>query len=165
MVDFELSAAEREMKQRAEGFTRDYITPYALELDSRNEFPKEIVQKAYEAGLMNLHVPKSVGGPGRTLLEETLVGEAVGYGCAGCATTVLCNNLAFAPILLAATEEQLGKYVTPLVAADEVKLASFCLTERESGSDAASIRTLAKRNGDEWIISGEKCFITNAPVA
>jgi acyl-CoA dehydrogenase len=165
MVDFELSSAEREIKQRAERCARHYITPYASELDSRNEFPKEVVQKAYEAGLMNLHVPKNVGGPGRTLLEETLVGEAIGYGCAGCATTVLCNNLAFAPILLAATEEQLKKYVKPLVTADEVKLASFCLTERESGSDAASIRTVAKRDGDEWIITGEKCFITNAPVA
>jgi acyl-CoA dehydrogenase len=165
MVDFELSPAEREIKQRAERFARDYITPYASELDSRNEFPREVVQKAYEADLMNLHVPKSVGGPGRTLLEETLVGEAIGYGCAGCATTVLCNNLAFAPILLVATEEQLRKYVKPLVAAHEVKLASFCLTERESGSDAASIKTVAKRDGDEWMISGEKCFITNAPVA
>jgi acyl-CoA dehydrogenase len=165
MVDFELSPAEREIEQRAEKFARDYITPYACELDSKNEFPREIVQKAYEAGLMNLHVPKSAGGPGRTLLEETLVGEAIGYGCAGCATTVLCNNLAFAPILLAATEEQLRKYVKPLVVADEVKLASFCLTERESGSDAASIRTVAKQDGDEWIITGEKCFITNAPVA
>jgi len=165
LVDFELSTAEREIKERAERFARDSITPYASELDSRNEFPREPVQKAYEAGLMNLHVPKNVGGLGRTLLEETLVGEAIGYGCAGCATTIANNNLAFAPILLAATEEQLGKYVKPLVAADEVKLVSFCLTERESGSDAASIRTVAKGDGDGWIISGEKCFITNAPVA
>ena len=69
------------------------------------------------------------------------------------------------PILLAATDEQLGKYIKPLLAADEAKLSSFCLTERQSGSDAASIRTIAKRDGDEWVISGEKCFITNAPVA
>ena len=165
MVDFELSSAEREIKERTEKFARDHITPYASEFDRRNEFPREVVQKAYEAGLMNLHVPKRIGGPERTLLEETLVGEAIGYGCAGCASAIGCNNLALTPILLAGTEEQLGKYVKPLVAADEVKLASFCLTERESGSDAASIRTVAKREGDEWIMNGEKCFITNAPVA
>jgi len=165
MVDFELSTAEREIKERAETFARDHITPYASEFDRRSEFPRELVQRAYEAGLMNLHVPKSVGGLERTLLEETLVGEAIGYGCAGCASAIGCNNLAFTPILLAGTKEQLGKYVKPLLAADEVRLASFCLTERESGSDAASIGTIAKRDGHEWVISGEKCFITNAPVA
>ena len=165
MVDFELSQGEREFKKKAETFVRNHITPHALELDVRNEFPREVVQKAYEEGLMNLHVPKSIAGQGRTLLEETLVGEALGYGCAGCATTIMCNNLALAPLLLGASEQQLAKYVKPLVTADEVKLASFCLTERESGSDAASIRTIAKRDGNEWIIDGEKCFITNAPVA
>jgi acyl-CoA dehydrogenase len=165
LVDFELSTAEREIKERAEAFARDHITPYASEFDRRSEFPRELVQRAYEAGLMNLHVPKSVGGLERTLLEETLVGEAIGYGCAGCASAIGCNNLALTPILLAGTKEQLGKYVKPLLAADEVRLASFCLTERESGSDAASIRTIAKRDGHEWVISGEKCFITNGPVA
>lgn len=165
MVEFELSPTEKEIKERAERFTREHITPYASELDRKNEFPRQLVQKAYKAGLMNLHVPKSVGGPGRTLLEETLVSEAMGYGCAGCATSIMCNNLAFAPLLLAATEEQLKKYVKPIVTGDEVKLASFCLTERESGSDAASVKTLARRDGNGWIINGEKCFITNAPVA
>lgn len=165
MVDFELSPVEREMKEGAERFTRENITPHASDLDRSDEFPRSLVQKAYEAGLMNLHVPKSVGGPGRTFLEEILVNEALGYGCAGCATSIMCNNLAFAPLLLAASEEQLKKYIKPLVTADEVKLASFCQTERESGSDAASIKTTAKRDGDEWVIDGEKCFITNAPVA
>ena len=165
MVEFELSSSEKEIKDRAERFTREHITPYASDLDRKNEFPRQLVQKAYEAGLMNLHVPKSVGGLGRTLLEETLVSEAIGYGCAGCATSIMCNNLAFAPVLLAATEEQLKRYVEPIVTGGEVKLASFCLTERESGSDAASVKTHAKRDGNGWVIDGEKCFITNAPVA
>jgi len=165
MVDLGLSPSERDIKERAERFAREHITPFASEFDRQNDFPRKLVQMAYGEGLMNLHVPKDVGGPGRTLLEETLVSEALGYGCAGCATSIMCNNLAFAPLMLAAKKEQLTKYVKPLVTGDEVKLASFCLTERESGSDAASIKTVAKRDGDGWIIDGEKCFITNAPVA
>jgi len=165
MVDLELSPSERDIKERAERFAREHVTPFAFEFDRQNDFPRELVQMAYEAGLMNLHVPKDVGGPERTLLEEALVSEALGYGCAGCATSIMCNNLAFAPLMLAANKEQLTKYVKPLVTGEEVKLASFCLTERESGSDAASVNTVAKRDGDGWIIDGEKCFITNAPVA
>lgn len=165
MVDFKLTPQEEELQNKAKEFTYKYITPAAAELEKKDEFPMEIVQKAYEWGLMNLHVPKDVGGLGHSLVEETLVSEATGYGCAGMATSIMCNNLAFAPILIGATKEQLKKYITPLITGDTVKFGSFCLTERESGSDAASVKTTAVKNGSEWVINGSKCFITNAPVA
>ena len=165
MVDFKLTPQEEELQNKAKEFTYKYITPVAAELEKKDEFPMEICQKAYEWGLMNLHVPKDVAGPGRSLVEETLVSEATGYGCAGMATSIMCNNLAFAPILIGATKEQLRKYITPLVTGDTVKFGAFCLTERESGSDAASVKTTAVKNGSEWVINGSKCFITNAPVA
>lgn len=165
MVDFKLSPQEEELFNKAKEFTYKYITPVAAELEKKDEYPMEVVQKAYEWGLMNLHVPKEVGGPGRSLVEETLVSEATGYGCAGMATSIMCNNLAFAPILIGATTEQLKKYITPLITGDEVKFGAFCLTERGCGSDAAAVKTTAEKDGDEWVINGSKCFSTNGSVA
>ncbi|MHA2034216.1 MAG: acyl-CoA dehydrogenase family protein, partial [Candidatus Thorarchaeota archaeon] len=164
-MDFKLSEQEQKIWERAQEFTREYITPKAHELEKRNEFPKDVVQKAYEAGLMNLHVPKEAGGPGLSLLAETLVSEATGYGCAGMATSIMCNNLAFAPLLIGATIEQLKTYVEPLITGKEVKFGAFCLTERGAGSDVSGMTTRAIRDGDEYIINGTKCWITNGPVA
>ncbi len=164
-MDFSLSEKDQKLEERAKQFTRENITPRAHELEKRMEFPRDIVQKAYEAGLMNLHIPKEAGGPGLSLLSETLVSEATGYGCAGMATSIMCNNLAFAPLVIGATIEQLKEYVEPLITGKEVKMGAFCLTERNSGSDAASIATRAVRDGDEYIVNGVKCWITNAPVA
>jgi alkylation response protein AidB-like acyl-CoA dehydrogenase len=77
----------------------------------------------------------------------------------------MCNNLAFAPLVIGATTEQLERYITPLITGREVKFGAFCLTERKAGSDAASVLTRAVRDGDDYVINGVKCFITNAPVA
>ncbi len=164
-MDFALSEQEKELFKRAKEFTREHITPKAHELEKRNEFPKEVVQKAYEAGLMNLHIPKEAGGPGLSLLAETLVSEATGYGCAGMATSIMCNNLAFAPLVIGATIEQLKEYVEPLITGKDAKFGAFCLTERKAGSDAAAVATRAERDGDEYVINGVKCWITSAPVA
>ncbi|TFG33994.1 acyl-CoA dehydrogenase [Candidatus Thorarchaeota archaeon] len=164
-MDFSLSEKEQKLWERAKAFTLEHITPRALELDKRDDFPKEIVQKAYEAGLMNLHIPTEAGGPGLSLLSETFVSEATGYGCAGIATSIMCNNLAFAPLVISATIEQLKEYVTPLITGKEAKFGAFCLTERMAGSDAGAVATRAERDGDEYIINGVKCFITNGPQA
>ncbi|MGY5860873.1 MAG: acyl-CoA dehydrogenase family protein [Candidatus Thorarchaeota archaeon] len=164
-MDFRLSDKEQKLWERAEAFTREHITPRAHILEMRNEFPKEVVQKAYEAGLMNLHIPPEAGGPGVSLLAETLVSEATGYGCAGMATSIMCNNLAFAPLVIGATIEQLKEYVEPLITGKDAKYGSFCLTERKAGSDVAAIGTRAERDGDEYVINGMKCFATNAPQA
>ncbi|MFO7835029.1 MAG: acyl-CoA dehydrogenase family protein [Candidatus Thorarchaeota archaeon] len=164
-MDFALSDKEKRLWERSVNFTKEYITPYANDLEKEDEFPREIVEKAYEKGLMNLHIPEEAGGPGLSLLAETLVSEATGYGCAGCATSIMCNNLAFAPLLIGATTEQLKKYVEPMITGSKPEFAAFCLTEREAGSDVAGNKTRAERDGDEYVINGVKCFATNAPVA
>lgn len=164
-MDFSLSEKDQKLWERAKAFTAEHITPRAIELERRNEFPKDVVQKAYEAGLMNLHIPKVAGGPELSLLSETLVSEATGYGCAGLATSIMCNNLAFAPLVIGAKPEQLQKYVQPLITGKEAKFGAFCLTERKAGSDAAAVATRAVRDGDEYILNGTKCWITNGPVA
>ena len=164
-MDFSLSEKEQKLWERAKEFTYEYVTPRAQELEKKNEFPKEVIQKAYEAGLMNLHIPTEAGGPGLSLLAETLVSEATGYGCAGIATSVMCNNLAFAPLVIGATIEQLQTYVQPLITGKDAKFGAFCLTERRAGSDAAAVATRAVRDGDEYVINGIKCWTTNGPVA
>ncbi|MGY5853772.1 MAG: acyl-CoA dehydrogenase family protein [Candidatus Thorarchaeota archaeon] len=164
-MDFSLSEKDQKLFDRAREFTKEHITPRAIELEKKNEFPKEVVQKAYEAGLMNLHIPKEAGGPGLSLLAETFVSEATGYGCAGLATSIMCNNLAFTPLVIGATTEQLKKYVEPLITGKEAKFGSFSLTERKAGSDVAAVSTRAVRDGEEYVINGVKCFATNAPQA
>jgi len=183
-MDYSLSEKEQKLWERAKAFTLEHITPHAHELEKKNEFPKEVVQKAFEAGLMNLHIPTEAGGPGLSLLDETFVSEATGYGCAGLATTdetfvseatgygcaglattIMCNNLAFTPLIVGATTEQLKKYVEPLITGKEAKFGSFCLTERGAGSDAGAVATRAERDGDEYIINGVKCYATNGPQA
>jgi acyl-CoA dehydrogenase len=164
-MDFSLSDKEQKLWERAKAFAMENITPRAIELEKRNEFPKEVVQKAFEAGLMNLHIPTEAGGPGLSLVSETLVSEATGYGDAGIATSIMCNNLAFAPLVIGATTEQLKTYVEPLITGKEPKFGAFCLTERMAGSDAGAVATRAERSGDEYFINGVKCFITNAPQA
>lgn len=170
MVDYKLSEHEETLLKNAEQFTREHIIPNIIEVEERTwsdheYYPMEIVQKAYEAGFMNLHIPQEAGGPALSLIDEVLISEAVGYGCGGIATSILCNNLAFAPLCIGATIEQLQKYVQPLITGPQVKFGAFCLTEREAGSDAAATKTTAEKSGDSYIINGVKCFITNAPVA
>ena len=157
MVDFALTDRELEIQKTAEDYTSQYVTPYALKLDAKDDFPHEVVQKAHELKLMNLHVPEELGGPGRTMFEETLVGEAIGYGCVGVATSIMTNNLALAPLLIGCEDDQLKKYVKPLVTSDKYQIAAFCLTERGAGSDAAAVATTAVQEGDEYIINGMKC--------
>ncbi|MHA2377029.1 MAG: acyl-CoA dehydrogenase family protein [Candidatus Thorarchaeota archaeon] len=151
-MDFSLSEKEQKLWERAKAFTMEHITPHANDLEKRDEFPKEVIQKAYEAGLMNLHIPQEAGGPGLPLFSETLVSEATGYGCAGIATSIMCNNLAFAPLVIGATIEQLKTHIEPLITGKDAKFGAFCLTERNSGSDAASVISRAIRDGDEYVI-------------
>ncbi len=165
MVDFKLTPEQEALRDKAWKFSREHVVPNAIKADKADEVPVEICQKAFELGLMNSHVPKEAGGPHHSMVDEALIFEAIGYGDAGIATSVNVNNLAFSPILLGATMDQIKKYVSPLVTGEKVKFCAFCLTEREAGSDASATKTTATKDGDGWIINGRKCWITNAPVA
>ncbi len=164
-MDFKLTDSQQELFDRAMKFSKEEIVPNAIKYDKADEIPLDLCQKAFEEGFMNCHFPKKLGGNGYSLLEETLIFQAIGYGDPGCATSINVNNLAFAPLLIGATQDQLAKYVQPLVTGDKVKFGAFCLTEREAGSDASATKTTATKDGDEWVIDGRKCWSTNAPVA
>ncbi len=163
MIDFQLSEDQLALQRMARKFTEKEIKPVALEYDASEEFPWDIVKKAHTAGLTNLEIPEEYGGQGIDHFSACLVAEELSAGCAGIANALSANSLATLPILIAGTHEQKLKFLKPLCA--EPKLAAFGLTEPHAGSDVASLRTTAKRDGNEYVLNGSKCFITNGGVA
>lgn len=145
----------------ARKFSREVIAPSAAEYDKLAEFPKDIVEQARELGLMNVSIPDKFGGTGGSVLDLMLVAEELAWGCAGIALAILLNNLAADPINIAATDKQKEKYFGYL----SEGFGAYALTEPQAGSDAAGIRTRAEKVGDEWIINGQKIWISNASVA
>jgi acyl-CoA dehydrogenase len=112
---------------------------------------------------MNTHLPEEYGGPGLDYLTGCVIEEEIGWGCSGIGTSLSCNGLATAPIILGGSEEIKKKYLGMLT--EEAKLASFCLTEPDAGSDVSGMRTTAVKKGNQWVINGTKCFITNGGYA
>jgi len=165
MIDFELTDEQKAAVEMAHDFAANELRPIAAEWDEKGEFPADVIlKKASEAGLTTAGIPEEYGGGGLDPLTSAMVFEELFWGCAGLATSIGANGLATAPIILAGTEEQKKKWLPRLCEGDG-KLAAFCLTEPEAGSDVASIKTTAKDEGDHWVINGQKCFITNGGIA
>jgi acyl-CoA dehydrogenase len=163
VVDFTLSDEQKDIRQLAHDFAEKEIRPVAWELDKDSTFPDEIIKQAWELGLMNNHIPEEYGGPGLDFLTGCLIEEELGWGCSGVGTSLMCNGLATAPVILGASEDVKKEFLGRLT--EEPKLASFCLTEPDAGSDVSGMRTTAKKVGDKWVINGSKCFITNGGYA
>ena len=163
MPDFSLSPEQESLRDMARKFARAEMAPHAAECDRAARFPEEIYRKAHALGLMNLNVPAELGGSGLSLFEQCLIVEELAYACGGMTTSIIANCLALEPILLDGTDEQKQRFLAPFCA--DYHLASFALTEPSGGSDAGGLKTRARRDGDAYVIDGEKCFITNAPHA
>ena len=163
MVDFTLTDEQKSMREMAHDFAEKEIRPVAWEYDKDGTWPGEILEKAWELGLMNSHLPSEYGGPGLGYLDGAIIEEEIAWGCSGIGTSLSCNGLATAPILLAASEELKKEYLGRL--SEAPLLASFCLTEPDAGSDVSGMKTTATRKGDKWVINGSKCFITNGEYA
>ena len=163
MVDFTLTDEQRNMRELAHDFAEKEIRPVAWDYDKDGTWPQEIIDKAWELGLMNGHLPEEYGGPGLTYLDGCVIEEEIAWGCSGIGTSLSCNGLATAPIALAASEELKKEYLGRL--SEAPLLASFCLTEPDAGSDVSGMKTNAVRKGDKWVINGSKCFITNGSYA
>jgi acyl-CoA dehydrogenase len=162
-VSFALTDEQNELRALAHEFAEKEIRPKAAEYDENSTHPADIIEKAHELGLMNLHIPEEYGGPGLRGFEGMLIGEELAWGCAGVAVSLVANSLGAAPVLIAGTEEQKRSWVAPLV--DEPVLCSFGLTEPDAGSDVARIKTTAERRGDDYVLNGSKTFISNAGYA
>ena len=162
-MDFGLNDEQRALRELAHEFAANEIRPHSAHHDQTGEFPREIVRKAWELGLMNTHIPQEYGGLGLGVLEGCLLAEEAAWGCTGIGTAMEANNLAEAPLIVAGTDEQKRRWLAPMT--EEFKLAAYCVTEPDAGSDVAGIKTLARQVGDEYVIQGEKMWITNGGVA
>jgi acyl-CoA dehydrogenase len=163
LVDFTLTDEQKDLRDLAHDFSEGEIRPVAWDYDRDGTWPQEIIDKAFEVGLMNVHIPEAYGGPGLDYLSGCLIEEELGWGCSGIGTTLMANGLASAPLLIGGSEETKKKYLGMLTEAP--KLSSFCLTEPDAGSDVSGMKTRAVKKGDKWVISGSKCFITNGGYA
>jgi acyl-CoA dehydrogenase len=163
MIDFTLTEDQRNIRELAHDFAEKEIRPVAWEYDRDATWPQEIIRKAWGVGLMNSQLPERYGGAGASYLDGVLIGEELAWGCAAIGTTLGINELAAAPVLLGGSEKIKSVYLGMLT--EEPKLASFCLTEPDAGSDVSAMRTSALRRGDKYVINGSKVFISNGGYA
>jgi len=163
MLGFTLSEEQESLKETVRKFVEKEIKPVAAKYDQLNEFPHDVIKKAWETGLMNIAVPERFGGLGFGVVEDVILNEELGAGCLGMTTSISVNTLGTYPIMLFGTDEQIKEHIGPLLEAP--KLAAFCLTEPGSGSDAGGMSTIAKDMGDHWLLNGSKMWITNAGFA
>lgn len=157
------STEQQEIIEQTFKFARNEMMPKASEFDQSGEMPLEILKKAWELGFVNTCIPVEYGGVGFTSQDTVNITEGLAYGCMGMNTVLMANDLALLPIVIGGSHEQKEKFLRPFT--EDYKIASFCLTEPGNGSDAAGIKTTFKEDGDNWIINGDKMWITNAGFA
>jgi alkylation response protein AidB-like acyl-CoA dehydrogenase len=162
-MNFKLSDEQQAIKTLVRDFVNEEIVPNARKYDEEERFPVELMPKLKETGLINLAIPEEYGGPGIDKISHALIVEELARGCAGITTSVEANSLSSYPILVGGSEELKKKYLNKLTM--EGMYASFALTEPQAGSDVNGLSTTVERVGDEYILNGEKCFITNASFA
>jgi acyl-CoA dehydrogenase len=163
MVGFSLTDEQRAVRELAHDFAEREIRPLAWSYDRDATFPREVIEAAWRVGLMNLHVPEALGGPGLSYLDGALIEEEMSWGCSGFQTSIGANSLALTPLLLAGSDELRRRWCERVVAAP--LLGAFCMTEPGAGSDVAALATRAVRRGAGYTITGSKCFITNGGYA
>jgi acyl-CoA dehydrogenase len=163
MIDFNLTEEQKALQEMAREFALREMRPNAAKYDKGDEFSEDVMQKAFEVGFLTCTIPTEYGGGGLSDIETVIISEELAAGCAGMYTTMMVNALAYTPIIVFGTDEQKKKHLTPQT--KKMSFASFCLTEREAGSDAGAQKTKAERVGDEYIINGSKCFISNGGIA
>ena len=160
---FSLTDDQREVRAAIRELAEGEIAPFAADCDEHERFPIEAQKALVGAGFQAVHIPEEYGGAGADAVTTAIVIEEVARACASSSLIPAVNKLGSMPILLAASED-LKRQVLPSIA-DGSAMISYALSEREAGSDAASMRTRAVRDGDDWVLSGTKCWITNAGVS
>ncbi len=160
MNPFDLTDDQREIQELAQRFTADAITPHAAEWDEQHIFPRDTIRAAAELGFAAIYVSEESGGIGLGRMESALIMEAMAYGCPSTSAFISIHNMAAWMIDAFGSAELKARFLPDLVTMD--KLASYCLTEPSSGSDAAALKTKAVRDGDDWLVTGTKQFISGA---
>ena len=152
-MDFKLDDRQQMLVDSVRRFVRAEVLPGILERERKDTFPRDILRKIWDMGIMNLTVPPSVGGSGVDILSSALIIRELAYGDAGIATSAMCNDLANAVIAFHGTPGQQERLLAPFVAAP--LLASFCLTEPGAGSDNSAMTTFIRKEADgSWRVAG-----------
>jgi Acyl-CoA dehydrogenases len=159
---FQLTDDQLAIQDMARKFTADAITPHAAEWDEKGHFPRDVIKQAAELGFAAIYVSEESGGIGLGRLEAALIMEAMAYGCPATSAFVSIHNMASWMIDRFGGDAVKAKFLPDLVTMD--KMASYCLTEPGSGSDAAALKTTAKLEGDHYVVNGTKQFISGAGV-
>lgn len=159
-MDFELSDEQREFQQAARAFAEGELAPHAAHWDAESIFPVETIAKAGEMGFCGLYTPQRWGGLGLSRQDAAIVFEELAGGCTSTTAYITIHNMATWMLSRWGQEALCDEWVPALAAGQ--KLASYCLTEPQSGSDAASLRTKAVREGDFYVLDGTKAFISGA---
>ncbi|MGZ3172046.1 MAG: acyl-CoA dehydrogenase family protein [Croceibacterium sp.] len=155
---FELTDDQLAIQEMAQRFTADAFTPHAAEWDEKHTFPRDTIRQAAELGFGSIYVSEDSGGIGLGRLEAALIMEAMAYGCPSTSAFISIHNMAAWMIDRFGAQAVKDKYLPSLIGME--KFASYCLTEPSSGSDAAALKTKAVRDGDDWLITGTKQFIS-----
>jgi acyl-CoA dehydrogenase len=162
-MNFGLSDEHKALQDTARKFAREVMRPQSAHFDEKSEFPLDIIRQSVDLGFMNLVIPAAHGGVELSHLAQTIIAEELAWGCAGMATSMIANDLALLPVVLGGSPEQKEKFLRPFT--QGFKLASFALTEPGAGSDVAGLRCTARREGDFYIVNGQKQWITNGEFA
>jgi alkylation response protein AidB-like acyl-CoA dehydrogenase len=159
---FQLTEDQLAIQDMARKFTADAITPFAAEWDEKAHFPRDVIKQAAELGFAAIYVSEESGGIGLGRLEAALIMEAMAYGCPATSAFISIHNMAAWMIDCFGSAEVKAKFLPGLVTMEQI--ASYCLTEPGSGSDAAALKTSARLEGDYYVVNGTKQFISGAGV-
>lgn len=162
-MSFELNDEQRAFRDVMRGFVDERIAPHAAEYDRDQVFPQKSFDACVEMELPSLAVPAAYGGAGADMVTQAIMAEEIARGCASTSVTMLISKLGMLPIMNFASEQIKQQYL-PRIATGEIQ-ASYCLSEADAGSDVASMRARAVRDGDDYIVNGSKYWITNSGVS
>jgi alkylation response protein AidB-like acyl-CoA dehydrogenase len=164
VIGFRPTDEQRELQRLAHEFAERELRPISREWDEREDFPPDLMGKAARAGLTSYAIPEEYGGGGIDAVTSALVAEELSWGCAGLAATIQATMFPVRPLLRAGSEEQQEHYLRRL-ASEDGALAAIGFTEPHAGTDLAAMRATARRDGDEYVLDGEKCYLTNGGIA
>ncbi len=163
MLDFSLTPEQKELREKARRFALEEILPVAWHYDEIDATPLPVIRKAYDAGLINMDIPRQFGGQQRDLIDIILVTEEMAAACAGLATSLFDNSLGMQPLLLCANDDAKQKYLPQI--AKEFKRICFATSEPTMGSDVAGLRCQAQPDKDGYLLNGTKYWVTNGGIA
>jgi alkylation response protein AidB-like acyl-CoA dehydrogenase len=163
-ISFRLTAEQRELQRLAHEFAERELRPIAAECDEREQYPPDLLAKAAGVGLTSYAIPTEFGGGGADAVTSALISEELSWGCAGLASTLQATMFPARPLLRFGSDEQRRQYL-PLLAREQGTLAAIAFTEAHAGSDLAAISAEARRDGDSYVLNGEKVYVTNGGIA